>query len=171
MYNYCITLRAEGTFCSVPRAVSRARGAMATSSARILAARSADDDAPPPPPARWLDDEECRNGGAPLVIALYVILAYVACEFLVLQRVDWNGSDDAGRGVIPAWARVVVATLPALVLAGLWLVHYSDPGVIPPRRDGDAPDVTWFLGAFRTKFFTHRSVSTFDRIPFQLYDR
>ena len=80
MYNYCITLRAEGTFCSVPRAVSRARGAMATSSARILAARSADDDAPPPPPARWLDDEECRNGGAPLVIALYVILAYLACE-------------------------------------------------------------------------------------------
>jgi hypothetical protein len=153
---------------------------MATSSARILAARSADDDAPPPPPARWLDDEECRNGGAPLVIALYVILAYLACEvrklhpprrfnsrsrplstdrppvdhqFLVLQRVDWNGSDDAGRGAIPAWARVVVATLPALVLAGLWLVHYSDPGVIPPRRDGDAPDVTWFLGAFKTKVF------------------
>ena len=89
----------------------------------------------------------------------------------MLQRVDWNGSDDAGRGAIPAWARVVVATLPALVLAGLWLVHYSDPGVIPPRRDGDAPDVTWFLGAFRTKFFTHRSVSTFDRIPFQLYHR
>ena len=41
-----------------------------------------------------------------------------------------------------AW-RVSAVVIPALVSLALWLVHYGDPGVIPPRRDHD-PAARWY---------------------------
>ena len=113
-------------------------------------ARAPPPDAPPRSPAevvvrrtRAACDRWCtRTGrwqggvGGPLMILGYIWGAFLAQWFLVAESLTYPSARWER-----AW-RVSAVVIPALVSLALWLVHYGDPGVIPPRRDHD-PAARW----------------------------
>jgi hypothetical protein len=62
-------------------------------------------------------------------------------EVMVVERMAWpsrTGSTRArgggGDGGGSLWvARAIALALAATVVLGLWMTHYLDPGVIPPK--------------------------------------
>jgi len=114
-------------------------------------ARAPPPDAPPRSPAevvvrrtRAAFDRWCtRTGrwqggvGGPLMILGYIWGAFLAQWFLVAESLTYPSARWER-----AW-RVSAVVIPALVSLALWLVHYGDPGVIPPRRDHD-PAARWY---------------------------
>ena len=88
-----------------------------------------------------------------VVIVWWVVVAFILQEFCVTQRVDWPaGADGDRRGgawiTIESW-RVASVVLAAGTCLGLALVHFTDPGVVPPNTRGVEPDVAEYLATNR----------------------
>ena len=79
-----------------------------------------------------------------MTIVAWIVLAFVIEEWLVIEKMVWPGA-----GADALWiARAVALLLAATVTWGLWMTHFLDPGVIPPKKEVDA-DVSWFLALNR----------------------
>lgn len=84
----------------------------------------------------------------PCAILITIVCAWVIQEWLVIEQMVWpdaDGDGDGDGGVGTLWiARVVAFVLAVTVASGLWMTHFLDPGVIPPKKEVDAA-VSWFL--------------------------
>lgn len=86
-----------------------------------------------------------------VVIVGWVLVAFLLQEFCVTRRLDWPGDSPGDRGAwitIASW-RVASVVLAAGTCLGLALVHFTDPGVVPPNPRGAEPDVDEYLATNR----------------------
>ena len=88
-----------------------------------------------------------------VVIVGWVVVAFILQEFCVTRRVDWPAGADGDRRdrawiTIASW-RIASVVLAAGTCLGLALVHFTDPGVVPPNTRGVEPDVAEYLATNR----------------------
>ena len=88
-----------------------------------------------------------------VVIVGWVVVAFLLQEFCVTRRVDWPAGADGDRRdrawiTIASW-RIASVVLAAGTCLGLALVHFTDPGVVPPNTRGVEPDVAEYLATNR----------------------
>ena len=85
-----------------------------------------------------------------VVIVGWVVVAFLLQEFCVTRRLDWPAArGDRGAWITIASWRVASVVLAAGTCLGLALVHFTDPGVVPPNPRGVEADVDEYLATNR----------------------